>query len=282
MGFADYRLRVAMGALGLLALAAACSGGGGAPGPTPTGTPGLPGLYVANYGANTITQYSLTATGDAAPTRTLSGGAADIGSPIGLAVDASGNLAVSQSATNAIAVYAAPAGGNEAPLRTLSGANTGLDQPSGIAYDSSGNLAVANNANSSVTVYASGASGNLAAARTISGATTTLHGPARRRVRCDRRSLRQQSKRQHDSRFRPGSDRGTSRRSERSPAPRPDSPAPTASPSMGAAISTSRTNRRASPCTQRAPRANTAPSRTIAGASTGLSTADRRHGRCVR
>jgi hypothetical protein len=135
-------------------------------------------VFVANFSANSITVYPRTATGDTAPTRTLTGAATGLNGPIGLVVDmANGELVVTNSGNNSVTVYPRTASGNTAPTRQLIGPATGLDQPFGVAVDvAHGELFVANAA--SITVYSRTASGNSAPIRTLAGAATGLNGPA--------------------------------------------------------------------------------------------------------
>ncbi len=101
-------------------------------------------LYVANAPpANSITVYPPGVGGfwaspaaNVPPLRTISGGSTGLDNPWGVALDAAGNLYVSNAPANSITVYGRGAGGppgssaaNVAPLRTISGANTGLSNP---------------------------------------------------------------------------------------------------------------------------------------------------------
>lgn len=134
-------------------------------------------LFVANYGAHSITVYSRTATGDTAPTRTLAGPATGLSGPVGLVVDTvNGELFVSNADNNSITVYNLSAGGDTPASRTIAGGFTGLNAPFGIAVDTLNNELVVANA-SSITVYGRAANGNEAPLRTLSGFGTGLNGP---------------------------------------------------------------------------------------------------------
>jgi DNA-binding beta-propeller fold protein YncE len=139
-------------------------------------------LAVANsLSPPSMTVYALTANGNVAPLRTISGAATGLTvNTVGLAVDTVNNeffVAIGLP-TNSVLVFARTANGNVAPLRTISGAATGLNSPYGVAVDIVNNeVAVTNLSGNSVTVYARTANGNVAPLRTISGAATGLNSP---------------------------------------------------------------------------------------------------------
>jgi hypothetical protein len=120
-----------------------------------------------------VTEYAEGVTGAAEPFNTIP----VPGGPSGVALDAAGNLLVSQHDANSVAEYAPGATGNAQPVRTITGGATGLDQPEGLAVDPAGNLWVANNRANSVTEYAPGADGNATPITTIQGAGTGLDNP---------------------------------------------------------------------------------------------------------
>ena len=137
-------------------------------------------ILVANI--SSVAVYSLTASGNEAPLRTISGGATGLAQPIGLAVDTR-NHELLVANESSITVYGRTASGNVAPLRTISGGATGLLNPAGLAVDTDNNeILVANIGSgavdsSSITVYSRTASGNVAPLRTISGGATGLAQP---------------------------------------------------------------------------------------------------------
>jgi hypothetical protein len=144
-------------------------------------------LAVANGGSGpvvtSVTVYAISANGNVAPLRTISGAATGLISPnvIGLAVDTVNNefFVTNGIPTNSVVVFARTANGNVAPLRTISGAATGLNHPYSVAVDTVNNeVAVTNAVGNTVTVYARTANGNVAPLRTISGAATGLNSPA--------------------------------------------------------------------------------------------------------
>jgi hypothetical protein len=142
-------------------------------------------ILVANIGSSTaysssITVYSRTANGDAAPLRVpISGVDTKLAQPIGLAKDTVRNeILVANSSS--ITVYSRTAIGNAAPLRALSsGELTGLQHPLGLGLDAVNNeVLVANFDSNAVTVYDQTASGNAAPLRVIEEPATELKGPA--------------------------------------------------------------------------------------------------------
>ncbi len=96
-------------------------------------------LYVANLGQSTgvttVTVYPPGANGNARPLRTLMGpnmkGSGNIGNA--LAVDAAGNVYMTDFNGSGISIYGAGATGNRPALRTILGSSTQLDNPKFIA-----------------------------------------------------------------------------------------------------------------------------------------------------
>lgn len=160
-------------------------------------------LYVLNeFGAGSggsITIYPPGADGNVAPEATIADGASkrtQLNSPAGLALDAAGNVYVTNDGgSNSITVYAAGSKGDVAPKAVISGSDTGLDTPRGIAIDSNGNIYVANardgvvtdegeddsdssqKAPATITVYPAGSNGNVKPIATITGPLTSLAHP---------------------------------------------------------------------------------------------------------
>jgi hypothetical protein len=130
--------------------------------PTPS-----PQIFVANRSANSITEYPLTANGDATPQALISGARTQLSAPSSLGLDASRKLYVLNSAS--IAVFRAGAHGNVAPKFLISGSLTGLSNPQGIAVEGNGKTYVTNDISTGgdITAYLPGANGNIAPVQTI-------------------------------------------------------------------------------------------------------------------
>ena len=82
-------------------------------------------IYVADNVNFSIDVFPIGATGDTAPTRTISGG---LSHPSGIAVNASW-IFVTNNLPPSIAVFPIGARGETAPARTISGDNTSLNSP---------------------------------------------------------------------------------------------------------------------------------------------------------
>ena len=81
-------------------------------------------IYVPNYGYvndNSVTVYAAGATGNVAPTQTISGSNTGLSNPVGVALDSSANINVTSSSSDSVLIYAAGANGNVQPIRTISG-----------------------------------------------------------------------------------------------------------------------------------------------------------------
>ena len=140
-------------------------------------------VYVANLGAGSepaVTVYAAGATGDVAPTATISGDQTGLHIPTGIAVDATGEVIVSNY-NQSVTVFTAGSNGDQPPTRKLHGGHTGLDANYGIAVAKLGSLFVTNQGLTSgpysVTAYASDATGDAAPLRRLTGSTTGLVVP---------------------------------------------------------------------------------------------------------
>ena len=131
-------------------------------------------VYVADSGANAITEYNRGAT---TPTATIAGPITGLASPAGLTLDGAGRLYVANRAANSITVFAPDVSGNTGPLFTIAGPDTGLISPAAVAVDSQGRLWVANASGNSITAYAAGASGDAKPVARIFGSATGLNEP---------------------------------------------------------------------------------------------------------
>lgn len=130
---------------------------------------GTGNIYVANLGTNTqagfISIFAAGSSGNVPPLRVISGPNTTLVSPVGVAVDANGNIYVIDSTQNAVIVFPPNESGNIFPSKVIKGSNTLLFDPTAIRFDSAGNLWVAvgkvlaqNNAY--LVVFAPGVSGN--------------------------------------------------------------------------------------------------------------------------
>jgi sugar lactone lactonase YvrE len=102
-------------------------------------------IYVANNSAtalgSTVTVYPAGSNGNVAPSSTIAGSNTGLDEPQGIAVDAGGNIYVTnygsqQGGNDSITVYAAGSNGNVAPSATIVGPATQLAIPFGIAVSS--------------------------------------------------------------------------------------------------------------------------------------------------
>ncbi|HZY96866.1 MAG TPA: NHL repeat-containing protein [Candidatus Cybelea sp.] len=143
-------------------------------------------LYVTNQpnnrhdpGAYAIA-FAVNANGNVTPVQTIRGAKTDLSQPGGIAVDAGGNIYITNQPARVIA-FPPGANGNVAPLRIIEGPRTGLKFPTGIALDPGSNIYVTQFEGSSgpgsVQVYAAGANGNVAPLRTIKGGRAGLNFP---------------------------------------------------------------------------------------------------------
>ena len=121
---------------------------------------------------SSITVYSLTASGDTSPLRTITGPGTQLNWPSGVAVDPErGELFVANDAGDSILVFRTTASGNAAPLRVLQGPKTLIRNPTGIQLDlKNDELWVANFGNHTATVFKRTAAGDSSPLRVIRSA----------------------------------------------------------------------------------------------------------------
>lgn len=86
-----------------------------------------------SVGGGQVVGFPYGATGNVAPTVTISGNLTGFISPCSDAVDKAGRIYVTDTAANAIYVFAANANGNVAPIQVIQGPNTQLANPEDIA-----------------------------------------------------------------------------------------------------------------------------------------------------
>ena len=136
-------------------------------------------MTVLNASGTSLVSFPLGASGDVAPSMTISGNLTNIQSAGGLAVDAQHAFYVATPL--AILVFAPGATGNVAPARTIAGpaALPSTDKFASVAVSPDGTIYAASQAsgapqNPKILVFAQGANGNVAPVRTITGPTTTM------------------------------------------------------------------------------------------------------------
>lgn len=137
-------------------------------------------IYVLNnrtdsYGDGSITVYTPDANGNAKPAKVIKGPNTRLTFPNCLALDASGNIYVTNRYSY-VTFYPAGSAGDVAPTRTIEGNMTEIHLPTQVALDSSVNVYLANYESRSANVYASGANGNVAPFQQIHGRRTTIAG----------------------------------------------------------------------------------------------------------
>ncbi len=119
-----------------------------------------------------VTVYSRTASGDAAPLRVIQGPKTQMNWPTGIAFDSRSNeLFVANDMGDSILVFDGSAKGDVAPTRVLKGPKTLIKNPTGIYIDAiNDELWVANFGNHTATAYKLTAAGDTAPLRTIRSA----------------------------------------------------------------------------------------------------------------
>ncbi len=164
----------------------------GLEGPARIAFDGSGNIYVTNLNNGTVTVYpplgSSTGTLNESPTAAIGGSNTGLSYPTGIALDASGNIYVTNFYNGTVTVYP-PLGSstgtlNESPSAAIAGTNSGLSGPSGIALDASRNIYVANEGYNgktstygSVTVYPAGSNDLLLPLATIGSLDTGLSAP---------------------------------------------------------------------------------------------------------
>jgi len=158
-------------------------------GPRSIALDGKGNIYVGNLGGcptsalPNVTVYPPKSSGDALPSKIISGTNTGLSFPNGIAVDVLGKIYVADSLANAVFVYPAGSNGNTAPTATISGPDTGLNIPVNVALDGSKNIYITNSVDTdfpngnSVTIYPAGSSGDAAPGATIVGSETGLTAP---------------------------------------------------------------------------------------------------------
>jgi len=141
-------------------------------------------IYVSNINGGSsrngsVTIYAPGSRGDVPPIGVIEGSNTLLEHPNCLALDASGNVGVTNVRPYShgwVTFYPAGSTGNVTPTRIIQGTLTKLDWPTQVTLDSSLDTYVANAYGGSLTVYAAGASGNVAPIQYIHGGRTKLGG----------------------------------------------------------------------------------------------------------
>ena len=140
-------------------------------------------LYVSDGANNAVDIFDNASTLNQTPAapRGLTGAATQLNQPAGMAIDPSGNLAVTNLGNGSITVYAnaATTSGNQSPIAVISGAATTLIDPVQIIQSSAADeVYVADSSANEVAVFAgiAGLNGSPAPSRRIFGPSTLITG----------------------------------------------------------------------------------------------------------
>ena len=147
-------VRSALALVGALTLAVSVSttcvltAGLGAPQAAAATTTPVNTMYVLNNTSGSVLSFAPGATGNVAPTSTVSGPSTTLNSPYYMAMDPSGNVWVANYAANTVVEFTQSqlaVGGSPAPTVTLtSTVSNSLDHPTYVLFDRSGDLWVTN------------------------------------------------------------------------------------------------------------------------------------------
>ena len=138
------------------------------------------GIYVTTVN-NGVLVFPLTASGNVAPTRKISGASTLLSLPIGVAVDKSGSMYVANRTGSRVTVYALGANGDVAPTRSLT--NTDMKSPQALYVDNNNDAVYVvtcpncGSAAGGVTGLFHFSAGSTIADYTISGANTGMTVP---------------------------------------------------------------------------------------------------------
>ena len=92
----------------------------------------VPGVYAANTGANSITEYPLGFGGAVSPVLKIAGAHTGLSAPESLVLDATGKTYVANNAADTVTEYPPGANGQATPMTTI----TGIASPRALALDS--------------------------------------------------------------------------------------------------------------------------------------------------
>lgn len=137
-------------------------------------------VFVANFAADTITEYASGASGNVTPIATISGSQTGLSGPSGLVLSGS-TVWVTDATTNALEAFTAGDDGNVLPIETISGSRTTLDNPVGVSTSPfTDTLWVVNDPTGrtpSVVAFDPSQAGNQAPESRIAGSHTGLDDP---------------------------------------------------------------------------------------------------------
>ncbi|HEX7702959.1 MAG TPA: hypothetical protein VF403_19610 [Kofleriaceae bacterium] len=139
-----------------------------------------PGIYLTDIN-NSIIAFSLDATGDAAPFRTITGPTTMLSLPIGLTVDHDGDVYVANRTGSSVTVYGPTATGDVAPIRSLTA--TGMGSPEGLVRGANDDIyattcpTCGNSAGGDIAIYHF-PHGSTTSDYTIAGPATGLTAPS--------------------------------------------------------------------------------------------------------
>jgi Fibronectin type III domain/NHL repeat len=139
-------------------------------------TPSYGVTWTVDPADSAVVEYAAGASGAATPIASISGGATDLDTPSGVAMDSAGNVYVANAGNSSITEYAKGATGDVAPIETIAGASTGLSAPSSIGV-SDGLVWVTNPTSNLVEAFSADSGGDVFPAETISGPKTLLDHP---------------------------------------------------------------------------------------------------------
>ncbi len=143
-------------------------------------------LWVSNLSSSTIVEFTpsqLAASGDPTPAVTISSNASSLDDPSGVAVDASGDLWVTNTSNDTLVEFTPSqlaASGDPTPAVTISSNASSLDGPYSLAFDAAGDLWVPNFDAPSLVEFTPSqlaASGDPTPADTIGGGNTGVDSP---------------------------------------------------------------------------------------------------------
>ena len=146
---------------------------------------GKDNLWVANQGGDDVLQYAAGKFGNLLPLTTITASTkcstthgTCLTSPIGIAVDDTGNIFV-VDATPSVKEYPAGTTGltSALPEHTIFGPDTDLNNPVGVAVDHLGNIYVTNDHDDSIHEFAPASDGDAAPPAIIQGTGTGLNQP---------------------------------------------------------------------------------------------------------